>query len=72
MKGKTVIITGGASGIGKAAAVLFAYAGANVIISDIDKLQGDLLVEKIVSKGGIATFYKTDVANPQQMEALVQ
>ncbi len=72
MKGKTVIITGGASGIGKAAAGLFVDAGANVIISDIDKLQGDLLVEEIVSKGGIASFYKTDVANPQQMEALVQ
>ncbi|GGI26488.1 SDR family NAD(P)-dependent oxidoreductase [Pedobacter mendelii] len=72
MRGKTVIITGGASGIGKAAAGLFADAGANLIISDIDKLQGDLLVEEIFSKGGIATFYKTDVANPQQMEALVQ
>lgn len=72
MKGKTVIITGGASGIGKATAGLFAVAGANVIISDIDKLQGDQLVKDIISKGGIASFQNTDVAIPEQMEALVQ
>ncbi|RNL56044.1 SDR family NAD(P)-dependent oxidoreductase [Pedobacter jejuensis] len=72
MEGKTVIITGGASGIGKATAVLFAEAGANVIISDIDKLQGDLFVKEIISKGGIASFYQTDVAIPEQMEALVE
>ncbi|UKT64739.1 SDR family NAD(P)-dependent oxidoreductase [Pedobacter mucosus] len=71
MKGKTVIITGGASGIGKATAGLFAQAGANVIISDIDKLQGDQLAREIVSNGGIASFYTTDVAIPAQMEALV-
>ncbi|MBC6110953.1 SDR family NAD(P)-dependent oxidoreductase [Pedobacter fastidiosus] len=72
MKNKTVIITGGASGIGKAAAELFAEAGANVVISDIDSIQGDEVIREIRSGGGIASFFKTDVAKPEQMEALVQ
>jgi NAD(P)-dependent dehydrogenase (short-subunit alcohol dehydrogenase family) len=41
MKNKTVIITGSASGIGKASAELFAQLGANVIISDIQEVEGN-------------------------------
>ncbi|WAC39406.1 SDR family NAD(P)-dependent oxidoreductase [Pedobacter sp. SL55] len=41
MKDKTVIITGAASGIGKAAVLLFASAGANVVVSDIHTLEGE-------------------------------
>ncbi len=40
MKNKTVIITGAASGIGKATAILFAKQGANVIVSDIQETEG--------------------------------
>jgi NAD(P)-dependent dehydrogenase (short-subunit alcohol dehydrogenase family) len=71
MKNKTVIITGAASGIGKAAAQLFASAGANVVISDIHTLEGEKLAEEIGIAGGKASFFKTDVSVASEMEALV-
>ncbi|MET4081967.1 NAD(P)-dependent dehydrogenase (short-subunit alcohol dehydrogenase family) [Pedobacter sp. UYP30] len=72
MKDKTVIITGGASGIGAAAVRLFAIEGANVVVSDIDTLNGNKLVEEIRAADGIASFFKTDVSIPEEMEALVK
>jgi len=71
MKNKTVIITGAASGIGKASALLFAAAGANVVISDIHTLEGGKLSEEICIAGGTASFFKTDVSVAAEMEALV-
>src|SRR5215203_2173371 len=72
MKNKTVIITGAASGIGKAAALLFAKQGANVIVSDIQETEGKATAENIIATGGKASFFKTDVSIPEQMEALVE
>jgi NAD(P)-dependent dehydrogenase (short-subunit alcohol dehydrogenase family) len=71
MKNKTVIITGAASGIGKATAILFAKQGANVIVSDIQETEGKEVVKNIIEDGGKATFFKTDVSKPEEMEALV-
>ncbi len=71
MKNKTVIITGAASGIGKATAELFAKEGANVVLSDIQEAEGKTAVESIVAAGGKAAFFKTNVSNPEEMEALV-
>lgn len=71
MKNKTVIITGAASGIGKATAELFAKEGANVIISDIQVAEGKATTESITAAGGKASFFKTDVSKPEEMEALV-
>lgn len=71
MKDKTVIITGAASGIGKATAELFARYGANVVISDIQEEAGKATTESIKSAGGKASFLKVDVSSPEEMEALV-
>lgn len=72
MKGKTVIITGAASGIGKATAELFAKEGANVVVSDINETAAKVVAEDIVSNGGKAVFIKTDVSKPEEMEKLVE
>lgn len=71
MKNKTVIITGSASGIGKAAAELYAKHGANVVISDIQEQEGKDATESIIAAGGSASFFKTDVSKPEEMKALV-
>lgn len=71
MKNKTVIITGAASGIGKATAELFSKEGANVIVSDIQETEGNSVVKEIIAGGGKASFFKTDVSKPEEMEALV-
>lgn len=71
MKNKTVIITGAASGIGKATAELFASKGANVVVSDIQESEGVKVVKNIVTKGGVASFFKVDVSKPEEMKALV-
>ncbi len=71
MKNKVAIITGAASGIGKATAELFAQHGAKIIVSDIRETEGEQTAKDIVSAGGTASFFKTDVANPADMEALV-
>ncbi|MBK5278844.1 MAG: SDR family NAD(P)-dependent oxidoreductase, partial [Bacteroidia bacterium] len=71
MKNKTVIITGAASGIGKATAELFAKKGANVVVSDIQESEGKKVVKDICATGGTASFFKTDVSKPEEMEALV-
>ena len=71
MKNKTVIITGAASGIGKATAELFAKQGAHVVISDIQEAAGKATTESIITAGGKASFFKTDVSRPEDMEALV-
>lgn len=71
MKNKTVIITGSASGIGKASAELYAQLGANVVISDIQEVEEKAIATAITSKGGKASFFNTDVSKPEDMQALV-
>jgi NAD(P)-dependent dehydrogenase (short-subunit alcohol dehydrogenase family) len=59
--GKTVFITGGASGIGRSSAFAFANASANVFIIDIDKCRGNSVAIEITSAGGNAIFHAADV-----------
>ena len=53
---KTVLITGGTSGIGKATVLAFAKEGANVVISGRRVARGDKLAKEITSAGGTALF----------------
>ncbi len=72
LENKVAIITGGSSGIGKAAAELYAREGAKVVIADIDDQGGQAAVEAIASGGGEAFFFRADNARPGDHEALVE
>ena len=66
---KTVIVTGGNSGIGRAAAIQFAEEGANVAIMARNEQTGAEAVDAVKSLGVEAKFYKVDVSIQEQLEA---
>ncbi|HCK13541.1 TPA: short-chain dehydrogenase [Candidatus Poribacteria bacterium] len=68
---KSVIVTGGASGIGAATVKLFIDEGARVIIADTDP-DGQSLAEKLNQKGQRATFVQTDVSKSDQAKHLIE
>tara|TARA_B100000427_G_scaffold319356_1_gene317499 strand:+ start:82 stop:846 length:765 start_codon:yes stop_codon:yes gene_type:complete len=67
LMGKKTIITGGASGMGKATAELFAKEGARVAILDIDEHEGNKTIDLIKKNGGEGIFIKTDVSNAKEV-----
>lgn len=69
---KVAIITGAASGIGKATALLFAREGAKVVVSDIDESMGQSVVKEIEAKRGEAFFVKADSSSAVENENLVK
>ncbi|WP_312919190.1 SDR family NAD(P)-dependent oxidoreductase [Stutzerimonas nitrititolerans] len=74
MSGKVCIVTGAASGIGRAIARQLAANGADVVIADVttEVIEGgDPTAELIARDGNSATFFRTDVADTAQVDALV-
>jgi 3-oxoacyl-[acyl-carrier protein] reductase len=71
-KGKTIIITGAASGVGRATATIFAREGANVVVADINEDGGKTTVELVKQRGGKAVFVLTDVCSRDQVTAMVR
>lgn len=68
--GKVALVTGGANGIGRATALLFASQGARVVIGDIDPA-GEKTVATIEREGGEAIFVPTDVRKASEVENLI-
>jgi NAD(P)-dependent dehydrogenase (short-subunit alcohol dehydrogenase family) len=71
LDGKVAIVTGAASGMGRASASLFAQEGAKVVVADIQDPAGEEAVEEITSAGGSAVFVRTDVSKEEDIEAMV-
>jgi NAD(P)-dependent dehydrogenase (short-subunit alcohol dehydrogenase family) len=69
--GKSVIVTGGASGIGRATAELFVEEGAAVAIADINDADGVALVEEIQKNGGKAIYLHCDVTRAEDCQRAV-
>jgi NAD(P)-dependent dehydrogenase (short-subunit alcohol dehydrogenase family) len=72
LKGKTAIVTGGGSGVGRASAALFAQHGANVVCADVRRPWADETVEGIEAAGGRAVAVTCDVAEPDDVARAVQ
>ena len=70
--GRTAIITGGAAGIGRATAELFAEEGARVVVADLDEKSGDETVSVIEGKGGEAIFVASDVSREDDAQRLCE
>jgi NAD(P)-dependent dehydrogenase (short-subunit alcohol dehydrogenase family) len=68
---KVAIITGSASGMGQAAAELFASEGASVVVTDINAKAGAETAQAIRDTGGNAIFVKADVTHENEVQALV-
>jgi NAD(P)-dependent dehydrogenase (short-subunit alcohol dehydrogenase family) len=69
--GKVALVTGGSSGMGRAAALAFAREGAKVALADVNEDGGGETVRAIQQGGGQAMFIRADVSQSAQVEAMV-
>ena len=67
LEGKVAIVTGAAMGMGQATAVLFAEAGAKVVVADFNEEKGAETVAAIEAAGGDAFFVKVDISKSDQV-----
>ena len=72
LEGKIALVTGGASGIGRATASIFAREGAKVVVADVLEDGGAETARMIEDAGGEASFVRCDVTDPASVEALVK
>ncbi len=70
-RGTSAIVTGGASGIGRATAILLAAEGARVCIADLDRTAANSVVKEIEEAGGEAFGFGLDVSDPAENAAMV-
>ncbi len=69
---KVALVTGAASGIGRAVALVWAREGARVVVSDVDRLGGEETVALVRAQGGEALFVAADTGLPADAKALVE
>jgi NAD(P)-dependent dehydrogenase (short-subunit alcohol dehydrogenase family) len=72
VEGKSSLVTGGASGIGRSTALAFAHEGARVLVCDVDDENGEAVAKEITAAGGEARFLHVDVTREDDVEAMVR
>jgi 15-hydroxyprostaglandin dehydrogenase (NAD) len=70
--GKVAVVSGGASGIGRASVLALAERGASVVIADLDEERSRQTVEMATARGGIAHFCRCDVTQSGDIEAVFE
>ena len=71
IKGRRALVTGAASGMGRATALLFADEGAHVAVTDLDPVKVQAVVDQIIAAGGSAVGHRLDVTNASERRAVV-
>ena len=71
LSGKVALITGGGSGIGRSAAILFSQAGAKISVADVNAQHGTETVNLIEANGGQALFVECDVSKPEHVRNMI-
>jgi NAD(P)-dependent dehydrogenase (short-subunit alcohol dehydrogenase family) len=72
MDGRVALVTGGATGIGREAALRFAGAGARVVVVDVNDEAGAATIGEIAGRGGEAHYVHADVTSPDDTAAMVE
>jgi NAD(P)-dependent dehydrogenase (short-subunit alcohol dehydrogenase family) len=72
LEGKVALVTGAGTGIGRCAAELFAREGAKVVVAEINGPTGEETAHRITSAGGEAIAIRTDVREPESIQAAIQ
>lgn len=72
LAGKVALVTGAASGIGRACAEALAYEGAAVVLTDVQVAHGEEVASGIAAKGGRAEFFKQDVTSEIEWSHIVE
>ena len=72
VKGKVALITGGAKGLGKAASLRLAEAGARVAVTDVDSAAGEQVVREITEAGGTAAYWDLDVTDGEAVKTVFE
>jgi NAD(P)-dependent dehydrogenase (short-subunit alcohol dehydrogenase family) len=72
INGKTAVVTGAGSGIGRGICIALANAGARVVVSDVDGVSANTVAEELISSGHEAIAAQTDVANKAEVAALAK
>ena len=72
LEGKNAVITGAASGVGRAASLLSAWEGAAVACVEFDAEMGKETVDMVNDEGGSAVFVKTDLTDPTAIDDMAR
>ncbi|MGH9344734.1 MAG: SDR family NAD(P)-dependent oxidoreductase, partial [Terriglobia bacterium] len=72
LNGKVAVITGAASGMGRATALRFAQEGAAVVVGDLNSQSGETVISEIAANGGRAVFQRTDVTSEADIQAMIE